>query len=88
VAAAKCRVKPRKHGNYLEETNCPQTAFNTELKQTGKHLRDELSSWRTQALQHAFCDCRSVSEYNFQKARSTANARSSQTDSCIEAGMD
>jgi hypothetical protein len=69
MAAAKCRPKTKKHGDYLEETYSTQTALNTKLKQTKKHLRDELSSWRTQALQHAFCGCRSLQEYNLQKAR-------------------
>lgn len=64
MAAAKCRAKAEKHGNYLEETHRIQTALNTKLKQTEKYLRDELSFGRTQALQHAFCGCRSIQEYN------------------------
>jgi hypothetical protein len=69
VAAAKCRARAKKHGNYLEETHRIQTALNTKLKQTEEYLRNELSFWRTQALQHAFCGCRSIQEYNLQKAR-------------------
>jgi hypothetical protein len=60
VAAANCRAKAKKHGNYLQETHRMQTALNTKLKQTEKYLRNELSCWRTQALQHAFCGCRSI----------------------------
>jgi hypothetical protein len=69
VAAAQCRAKAKKLGNYLEETHRIQTALNTKLKQTEEYLRNELSFWRTQALQHAFCGCRSIQEYNLQKAR-------------------
>lgn len=72
VAAAKCRAKKKEHVDHLEETHRTQSVLNTALKQTEKALRDELSFWRTQALQHTFCNCRSVQEYNMRKARSLA----------------
>lgn len=71
-AAAKCRAKKKEHEGQLEGNHRTQNALNTELKQTEKYLRDELSFWRTQALQHTFCDCRSIQEYNLQKARNLA----------------
>ncbi|KAF1345809.1 hypothetical protein BDV97DRAFT_371846 [Delphinella strobiligena] len=72
VAAAKCRAKKKGHVDQLEETHRTQSALNTALRQTEKSLRDELSFWRTQALQHTFCNCRPVQEYNMRKAQSLA----------------
>lgn len=72
VAAAKCRAKKKGHVDQLEDTHRTQSALNTALKQTEKSLRDELSFWRTQALQHTFCSCRPVQEYNMRKAQSLA----------------
>jgi hypothetical protein len=70
VAAAKCRAKKKEHTDHLEDDHRTQNALNTALKQTEKSLRDELSFWRTQALQHTFCDCHSIQNYNLQKAQS------------------
>lgn len=72
VAAAKCRAKKKEHVDSLEDNHRTQSALNTALKQTEKSLRDELSFWRTQALQHTFCSCHSIQEYNLQKAQSMA----------------
>lgn len=73
VAAAKCRAKKKGHVDQLEDMHRTQSALNTALKQTEKSLRDELSFWRTQALQHTFCSCRPVQEYNMRKAQSLAS---------------
>ncbi|KAI5203595.1 hypothetical protein E4T39_04095 [Aureobasidium subglaciale] len=72
VAAAKCRAKKKEHTDSLEDTYRTQSAMNTALKQTEKSLRDELSYWRTQALQHTFCACHTIQEYNLRKAQSMA----------------
>ena len=56
----------------MEDTHRTQSVLNTALKQTEKSLRDELSFWRTQALQHTFCSCRAIQEYNMRKARNLA----------------
>ncbi|CAD0096610.1 unnamed protein product [Aureobasidium vineae] len=72
VAAAKCRAKKKEHTDQLEDTYRTQSAMNSALKQTEKSLRDELSYWRTQALQHTFCSCHSIQEYNMRKAQSMA----------------
>ena len=72
VAAAKCRAKKKEHTDSLEDTYRTQSAMNTALKQTEKSLRDELSYWRTQALQHTFCSCHPIQEYNLRKAQSMA----------------
>ncbi|KAI5251108.1 hypothetical protein E4T42_04561 [Aureobasidium subglaciale] len=72
VAAAKCRAKKKEHTDSLEDTYRTQSAMNTALKQTEKSLRDELSYWRTQALQHTFCACHPIQEYNLRKAQSMA----------------
>ena len=72
VAAAKCRAKKKEHTDSLEDTYRTQSAMNTALKQTEKSLRDELSYWRTQALQHTFCNCHPIQEYNMRKAQSMA----------------
>ncbi|THX88822.1 hypothetical protein D6D08_03933 [Aureobasidium pullulans] len=72
VAAAKCRAKKNEHTNHLEDTCRTQSVMNIALKQTEKSLRDELSFWRTQALQHTFCGCHSVQDYNLKKAQSIA----------------
>ncbi|CAD0113395.1 unnamed protein product [Aureobasidium uvarum] len=70
VAAAKCRAKKKEHTDQLEDTFRTQSAMNSALKQTEKSLRDELSYWRTQALQHTFCSCHPIQEYNMRKAQS------------------
>ncbi|KAI4719905.1 hypothetical protein E4T48_03913 [Aureobasidium sp. EXF-10727] len=70
VAAAKCRAKKKEHTDQLEDTYRTQSAMNSALKQTEKSLRDELSYWRTQALQHTFCSCHPIQEYNMKKAQS------------------
>lgn len=72
VAAAKCRAKKKEHVDGLEENHRAQSMLNSLLKQTEQNLRDELSYWRTQALQHAFCDCHAVQDYNLKKARALA----------------
>lgn len=72
VAAAKCRAKKKEHVDHLEENHRRQSMLNTALKQTEKSLRDELSFWRTQALQHTFCNCRPIQDYNLRKARNLA----------------
>jgi hypothetical protein len=72
VAAAKCRAKKKEHTDSLEDVYRTQSALNTALKQTEKSLRDELSFWRTQALQHTFCSCHPIQEYNLRKAQSMA----------------
>ncbi|KAK8220052.1 hypothetical protein M8818_000468 [Zalaria obscura] len=72
VAAAKCRAKKKENVDQLEDTYRTQSALNSALKQTEKSLRDELSHWRTQALQHTFCNCRPIQEYNLRKARNLA----------------
>ena len=72
VAAAKCRAKKKEHVDGLEDNHRTQSALNIALKQTEKTLRDELSFWRTQALQHTFCNCRSIQDYNMQKAQNMA----------------
>lgn len=72
VAAAKCRAKKKEHTDQLEDTYRTQSAMNSALKQTEKSLRDELSYWRTQALQHTFCNCHPIQEYNMKKAQSMA----------------
>lgn len=72
VAAAKCRAKKKEHTDSLEDTYRTQSAMNSALKQTEKSLRDELSYWRTQALQHTFCSCHPIQEYNMRKAQSMA----------------
>lgn len=73
VAAAKCRAKKKDHIDHLEDNHRTQSMLNTALKQTEKTLRDELSFWRTQALQHSFCNCRSIQEYNLRKAQDLAH---------------
>jgi hypothetical protein len=72
VAAARCRAKKKEHTDSSEDTYRTQGAMNTALKQTEKPLRDELSYWRTQALQHTFCSCHPIQEYNLRKAQSMA----------------
>ena len=72
VAAAKCRAKKKEHVDNLEDTHRTQSMLNTALKQTEKSLRDELSFWRTQALQHTFCQCHPIQDYNMRKARNLA----------------
>ena len=72
VAAAKCRAKKKGHVDVLEDNHRTQGVLNNALKQTEQSLRDELSYWRTQALQHTFCDCHSIQEYNIRKARHLA----------------
>jgi len=72
IAAAKCRVKKKEHADLLEHTYRTQSAINTALRQIEKSLRDELCLWRTQALQHTFCDCYSIQNYNLRKAQSVA----------------
>ncbi|PNS17623.1 Transcription factor atf1 [Sphaceloma murrayae] len=72
VAAAKCRAKKKEATDGLEENHRTQSMLNALLKQTEQNLRDELSFWRTQALQHAFCDCAAVQDYNMKKARALA----------------
>ncbi|KAI4742849.1 hypothetical protein E4T50_06728 [Aureobasidium sp. EXF-12298] len=67
-----CRAKKKEHTDSLEDTYRTQSAMNTALKQTEKSLRDELSYWRTQALQHTFCSCHPIQEYNLRKAQSMA----------------
>ncbi|KAJ9618982.1 hypothetical protein H2203_008798 [Taxawa tesnikishii (nom. ined.)] len=72
VAAAKCRAKKKEHVDLLEENHRTQSVLNAALKSTEKGLRDELSFWRTQALQHTFCNCRPIQEYNLRKAQNLA----------------
>ncbi|KAF2156562.1 hypothetical protein K461DRAFT_263600 [Myriangium duriaei CBS 260.36] len=72
VAAAKCRAKKKEHIDGLEDNHRTQGMLNALLKQTEQQLRDELSYWRTQALQHGFCDCQAIQEYNLRKARALA----------------
>lgn len=72
VAAAKCRAKKKDHVDGLEDNHRTQSMLNALLKQTEQSLRDELSFWRTQALQHGFCDCHSIQDYNLRKARALA----------------
>ncbi|GAB7347196.1 hypothetical protein MBLNU459_g3305t1 [Dothideomycetes sp. NU459] len=72
VAAAKCRAKKKEHVDHLEEDHRTGSVLNSALKQTEKSLRDELSFWRTQALQHSFCNCHSIQEYNMRKAQNLA----------------
>ncbi|KAH0304625.1 hypothetical protein KCU74_g17348, partial [Aureobasidium melanogenum] len=72
VAAAKCRAKKKEHTDQLEDTYRTQSAMNSALKQTEKSLRDELSYWRTQALQHTFGNCHPIQDYNMRKAQSMA----------------
>lgn len=73
VAAAKCRIKKRQQTNNLEEDHRVQSALNKSLKQMEHQLREELSHWRTQALQHTFCSCASIQEYNLRKAHEVAS---------------
>jgi hypothetical protein len=72
IAAAKCRARKKEHTDSLEGTYRTQSAMNTALKQTEKSLRNELLYWCTQALQHTFCACSSIQEYNLRKAQSMA----------------
>jgi len=69
VAAAKCRAKKKQHVGGLEVDHRTQSMLNTLLKQTEQNLRDELSFWRTEALQHAYCGCKGLQDYNFKKAQ-------------------
>jgi len=72
VAAAKCRAKKKDHVDTLEDSHRTQSVLNAALKQTEQSLRDELSYWRTQALQHSFCSCQAIQDYNMRKARNLA----------------
>jgi len=72
VAAAKCRAKKKDNVDTLEDRHRTHSVLNVALKQTEQSLRDELSYWRTQALQHSFCDCQSIQDYNMRKARNLA----------------
>ncbi|GAM89060.1 hypothetical protein ANO11243_070940 [Dothideomycetidae sp. 11243] len=72
VAAAKCRAKKKEHIDGLEDNHRTQSMLNALLKQTEQNLRDELSFWRTQALQHGFCECHAIQDYNLRKARAIA----------------
>ena len=72
VAAAKCRAKKKEHVDDLEDSHRTQSVLNTALRQTEQSLRDELSYWRTQALQHGFCECQAIQDYNIRKARDLA----------------
>lgn len=73
VAAAKCRAKKKEHIDHLEENHRTHSALNVALKQTEKSLRDQLSYWRTQALQHSHCNCRPIQDYNMRKAQALAD---------------
>ena len=84
VAAAKCRARKKEQADLLEETHHTQSALNTALKQTEKALRDELSLWRTQALQHTFCGCHSIQHYHLRKAQSMALKISHTTMPCSD----
>jgi len=72
AAAAKCRATKKKDADDLEETFHRQSKLHIALKQTLTSLRDELSLLRTQALQHTFCTCRAIQDYNMRKARDLA----------------
>jgi len=77
VAAAKCRAKKKENVDVLEDNHRTQSVLNSALKQSEQSLRDELSYWRTQALQHTFCNCHPIQEYNMCKARNLAAGNSS-----------
>ena len=85
VAAAKCRAKKKEHIDGLEESHRTQSMLNALLKQTAQTLRDELSFWRTQALQHGYCDCKAIQEYNMRKARAlAADGEFGQTEAALD----
>lgn len=69
IAAARCRSRGKEHSDKLEDTYRTQGDMNTALKKTEKSLRDELSHWRTQTLQHTFCTCHRIQELNLEKAQ-------------------
>lgn len=73
VAAAKCRAKKKENTDHLEETHRAQSMLNTALRATEQSLRDELSYCRTQALQHSFCACSPLQDYNMRKAQNMAS---------------
>lgn len=72
VAAAKCRAKKRDHVDILEDNYRTQGVLNSALKHSAQQLRDELSHLRTQALQHSFCNCLPIQDYNMRKAQNLA----------------
>lgn len=68
VAAAKCRAKKKENVDAQEESHRGLSAYNTFLRHTEQSLRDELTFWRTKALQHTDCGCSAVQNYNLGKA--------------------
>lgn len=69
VAAAKCRAKKKENVDAQEEAHRSLSAYNTFLRHTEQQLRDELTFWRTRALQHMECNCSAIQDYNMGKAR-------------------
>lgn len=69
TAAAKCRAKKKSDVETLEADHRTQNTLNTALRHTAQTLRDELSFWRTQALQHSYCGCDSIQRFNMLQAQ-------------------
>lgn len=76
LAAAKCRTKKKASIDELEERQRELATTNTLMKHLERELRDELTVWRTMALQHseqsAGCQCHNVHAYNARKASELA----------------
>ncbi|GAM83837.1 hypothetical protein ANO11243_018270 [Dothideomycetidae sp. 11243] len=64
VAAAKCRAKKKTLVDKLEGEHGVKKSVNTLLRHTQLDLRDELSFWRMQAVQHSCCGCQAIQNYN------------------------
>ncbi|KAK5122048.1 hypothetical protein LTR85_004294 [Meristemomyces frigidus] len=77
LAAAKCRMKKKENVETLEERHRRLQAQNSFFKREERELRDELTVWRTMALQHnqqiPGCDCQPLHLYNSRKASEVAH---------------
>ncbi|GAM82991.1 hypothetical protein ANO11243_009770 [Dothideomycetidae sp. 11243] len=72
LAAAKCRAKKKILVDKLEGEHGVKKSVNALLRQTQLDLRDELSFWRMQALQHSCCGCHAIHKYNLRGAHGVA----------------
>lgn len=73
LAAAKCRAKKKVNVGEIDRAHRKLSVINSSLKKQMQHLRGELTSLRTYALNHQDCRC-PVACYNNEQARQLALA--------------
>ena len=89
IAAAKCRSKKKKALTVLERDYDIMSTANNILRGEERNLREQLTHWRTLALQHSTdqsgCYCDLVQQYNTHQAMKAAKIAG---DGAIESYVD